>query len=407
MTYDLIIVGGGPAGTAAALYAARAGLRTLLLEKARFPRDKICGDAISGKAVAILGELGLVDGVRRLPGAEVGHILFGSPDHVGADIDLSRAADPGRVTGFVVRRTDFDAFLFAAAVRSGVECREGFAVEDLVLDAAGAVGGVRGRDLATGRPEELAARIVLGADGYRSIVARRAGLYAHDPEHTATGVRAYYRDVGDLSDRIELHYVDAVRPGYLWIFPLGGGAANVGIGMLGGPMKRDGVNLVETLERLVRDRFLAPRFAAAVQIGRTVGWQLPLGSRRRPASGDGFLLLGDAAGLVDPFTGEGIGNAMFSGRRAVATAVQALAEGDTGATSLARYDDALWAEVGDELAVSARLQRIARFRPLLEFTIRRAARSPRVRDMICAMIANELPRKALTRPAFYFDLLFR
>ena len=161
------------------------------------------------------------------------------------------------------------------------------------------------------------------------------------------------------------------------------------------------------LERLENEPFLAPRFAAAGRVGRTVGWQLPLGSRRRPASGAGFLLLGDAAGLIDPFTGEGIGNAMFSARRAVAVAVQALAEGDTGAASLARYDDALWAEVGDELAVSARLQRIARCPPLLEFTIRKAARSPRVRDMICAMIANELPRKALTRPAFYFDLLFR
>ncbi|MCC7272476.1 MAG: hypothetical protein IT561_07400 [Alphaproteobacteria bacterium] len=119
------------------------------------------------------------------------------------------------------------------------------------------------------------------------------------------------------------------------------------------------------------------------------------------------MLLGDAAGLIDPFTGEGIGNAMFAGRRAVAVAARALEEGDTGAASLARYDDALWGEIGDELAVSTRLQKIARFRPLLEFTIGRAARSHQVRDMICAMIANELPRKALTSPAFYLNLLFR
>lgn len=172
-----------------------------------------------------------------------------------------------------------------------------------MLDATGSVCGVRGRSLASNQIEELAARIVLGADGYRSIVARRAGLYAHDPEHTATGVRAYYRNVSGLSDRIELHYVDAVRPGYLWIFPLDGDMANVGIGMLGGAMKRTGEPRRDAGPSGARS-FLAPRLATAVQVGRTVGWQLPLGSRRRPASGDGYMLLGDAAGLIDPFTGE-------------------------------------------------------------------------------------------------------
>ncbi|WP_374450313.1 NAD(P)/FAD-dependent oxidoreductase, partial [Stella sp.] len=103
MIHDLVIVGGGPAGATAGLYAVRAGLRAVVLEKARFPRDKVCGDAVSGKSTSILRELGLLDGVRRLPGVEVHHILFGSPDHVGADIDLSHAADPGRVTGFVIR----------------------------------------------------------------------------------------------------------------------------------------------------------------------------------------------------------------------------------------------------------------------------------------------------------------
>ena len=406
MTYDLIIVGGGPAGTTAALYAARAGLKALLLEKDVFPRDKICGDAIGGKPSGVLRELGLLDGVARLPGAGVGHIVFGSPDHVEADIDLSHAADPNRVTGFVVRRTDFDAFLFDAAAASSTDCRDGFAVDDLVM-VDGAVSGVRGHDTRTGREETFAGRIVLGADGYRSIVARRVGLYAFDPDHTAVGLRAYYEGVEGMRDAIELHYVDAVRPGYLWIFPLGNGAANVGIGMLAAPMKRRGINLVDALDALVAGPVFGPRFAGAHQVGRTVGWQLPLGSRRRKASGNGFMLLGDAAGLIDPFTGEGIGNAMFAGRRAVAVAADAIAAGDTGAARLARYDDLVWGEIGDELALSTRLQRIARIRPLLEFTIRKAARSPRVSDMICAMIADELPRKALASPLFYLNLLFR
>lgn len=407
MIHDLVIVGGGPAGATAALYAARSGLRTVLLDRARFPRDKVCGDAISGKATTILRELGLVEAVRGLPGVEVHHILFGSPDHVGADIDLAHASDPAKVTGFVIRRTDFDHFLFSAAADAGADCRPGVVVEAVLRDEGGAICGVRGRDLATGRQEDIRGRVVIGADGYRSIVARQAGLYAHDPDHTAIGVRAYFRDVGGLSDRIELHYVDAVLPGYLWVFPLGGGWANVGIGMLDSSMKRRGVHLVDTLRALLREPFLAPRFAAASQVGRSVGWQLPLGSRRRPCSGTGFLLLGDAAGLVDPFTGEGIGNAMFSARRAVRI-VQAALDGEgADAAALGAFDDAIWSEVGDELAVSRRLQQIGRFRPLLEFTIRRAARSARVRETICAMIANDLPRRALTRPAFYLNLLFR
>ncbi|MGE0717691.1 MAG: geranylgeranyl reductase, partial [Alphaproteobacteria bacterium] len=241
----------------------------------------------------------------------------------------------------------------------------------------------------------------------RSIVARRLGLYAHDQDHTAVGLRAYYRGVATRDDAIELHYVDAVRPGYLWVFPLGGGWANVGIGMLARPMKQRGIDLVRTLDELVAGPFLGPRFAAAEQVGRTVGWQLPLGSRRRAASGPGFMLLGDAAGVIDPFTGEGIGNAMFAGRRAAAVAAEAIAAGDAGAAGLGRYDERLWDEIGDELRVSTRLQHIARFRPLLEFTIRKAARSRHVADTICAMIANEVPRKELASPLFYLNLLFR
>ncbi|MGE0725792.1 MAG: NAD(P)/FAD-dependent oxidoreductase [Alphaproteobacteria bacterium] len=403
MTRDLIVVGGGPAGSAAALYGARAGLDVLLLEKDVFPRDKICGDAISGKSSAILRELGLLDGVAHLPGKRVGHFVFGSPDHVLADIDLSHAADPDRVTGFVIRRLEFDAFLFAAAA-ARVEARDGFVVDGLIR-SAGRICGVHGRDHRTGRTEEIAGRIVLGADGYRSIVARATGLYGFDPSHSSVGVRAYYEDVGGLADAIELHYVDAVRPGYLWIFPLGGGRANVGIGMLAGPMKRQRVNLVDALDAEIAEPYLRKRFAGARRIGRVVGWQLPIGSRRRPASGDGFMLLGDAAGLIDPFTGEGIGNALFAGRRAAAVAADALRDGDVSAARLARYDDALWAEIGDELAVSTRLQRIGRFRPLLELTIRKAARNPKVADMICAMVANEMPRKALASPLFYLRLL--
>jgi geranylgeranyl reductase family protein len=401
--YDLIIVGAGPAGTTAALYAARCGLSALLLDKAKFPRDKTCGDALGGKAVAVLRELGLLGEVAALPGASVRTIVFGSPSHAVAHIDLTRAKNRDFVTGFVIRRFDFDNFLFEKARAAGTDCRDGTAVEDLIVEDGG-VHGVRCRD-AQGRRHEFHGRLVLGADGYQSIVARKRRLYDNHPADSVFALRRYYRNVSVPGDQIELHYVKDVCPGYLWIFPTGGGEANVGIGMLTKAMSRRRINLVDMLELQVRSREFGPRFARAEPMERATGWHLPIGSKRRKSYGPGFLLLGDAAGLIDPFTGEGIANAMLSARRAVEVARESIDAGDASEAFLSRFEERLWNEIGDELAMSSRLQKIAQFRPLLNFTIWNAARNVEVRDLICAMIAQERPRTILTSPLFYLRLL--
>ena len=122
--------------------------------------------------------------------------------------------------------------------------------------------------------------------------------------------------------------------------------------------------------------------------------------------GPGFMLVGDAAGLIDPFTGEGIGNAMFSARYAVECAEEARRAGDHGEAFLARYGERLWAEIGYELKVSTRLQQIGRIRSLLNLVIHKAAGSQEVRDLICGMIADEVPKNRLANPLFYLKLLF-
>lgn len=403
-SFDLIVAGGGPAGAVATLFAARAGLKTLLLDRAVFPREKACGDAIGGKAVAVLHELGLLEEVRRLPGVEVRRVLFESPEGTELSIDLSHAGRPDLVTGFVIRRELLDAFLFAKAKAAAAECREGFQVED-VVHGDGGVSGVRGWDVKTGAVRGFHGSVVLGADGAHSAVARSLGLARREPQHTIVAVRAYYRNVAGLSDRIELHYVDAVLPGYLWIFPLENGLANVGIGMLAAPMRKKRVHLVESLEAALAAPPFAERFAAATRVTTPSGGELPVGSRRRVSSGSGFLLLGDAAGLVDPFTGEGIANAMWSARLAVETVHEAIREGDFGAASLARYEKRLRSGIREGLAVASRLQKLVQLRPLLNFTIRRAVKSQRVSDAICRMIAGNLPRRTLTNPLFYARLL--
>jgi geranylgeranyl reductase family protein len=403
-SYDIIIVGGGPSGAIATLYAKRAGLSVCLVDKQTFPRDKICGDALSGKAVTILRELDLFKAIGDLPGAEIHTVTFGSPDNTLVDIDLTRSSRQDFLTGFVIRREILDNFLFTKAREVAETTIEGFTVRD-VLKNGDTVCGVTGKS-ESGEAIELKGKVVLGADGFNSIVARKLDLYDHDPDHWVVALRCYYKGVKGLTDQIELHYVDEVIPGYFWIFPLEDDYANVGIGMLHKYIKDGNVDLKVALTNAMNSKAFKARFAEAEPMEEPIGWNLPVGSKHRKNHGNGFMLLGDAAGLIDPFTGEGIGNAFFSAKFAIATAKEAIASDDVSESKLSEYDKKLWDEIGDELKVSHRLQKIGRSRTLLNFVIHKAERSQKVRDTIMGMMANEVPKKQLTNPLFYLKLLF-
>mgnify|MGYP003960471181 FL=1 len=227
MSYDVIIVGAGPAGATAALFANRMGLNCILLDKAVFPRDKICGDALSGKSVRIMNELGILDEVAKLEGAEINRITFGSPNNKQFDINLLGSKNKDQIKkGFVIPRQIFDNYLFEKA-NEVTDSRQGFSVKEIILDEDQVV-GVRGKSK-TGELEEFHAPLILGCDGYNSIVARKLGLYEMDMDNTSVAVRCYYEGVKDLTDQIELHYVKEVNPGYFWLFPAGNGKANIGL----------------------------------------------------------------------------------------------------------------------------------------------------------------------------------
>jgi geranylgeranyl reductase family protein len=403
--YDLIIVGAGPAGATTAIYAKLHGLKTLLLDKQKFPRDKICGDALSGKSVGILRDLELLDEVQNLPGAYIQSVTFSSPDHETFNIDLKKTSLKNVPKGFVIRREIFDEFLFNKAKHAADTTLENFTVTDILKENSTVV-GIKGKNNSDNTLREYRGKIVIGADGYNSIVARTLGLYDHDPKHWVVALRCYYKDVKGLTDQIELHYVDEVVPGYFWIFPLEKNYANVGIGMLHHYIKQNNVDLKAALQNAIDSPFFKERFADAKPMEKPTGWNLPVGSKRRKNYGEGFMILGDAAGLIDPFTGEGIGNAMYSARIAVEIAKDAIANNDVSEKILSKYFDRLWSEIGNELKVSHKLQKIGKYRFLLNFVIRKAARNRNVSDIIAGMLANEIPRKQLANPLFYLKLLF-
>ena len=402
--YDAIIVGAGPAGSSAAIYCNKLGLNTLLLDKSIFPRDKICGDALSGKSVKILEELDLLQDLDKLNGAIVNRIIFGNPNHSECELHLNKSLNKRHIShGFVIPRKIFDNYLFkkASDVSNVVS---GFNVEDLIYNKSQVI-GVKGKSI-NGEQKKYFGNIVLGADGPYSIVSRKSGLYNSDMNYTAVGLRCYYENVEDLTDQIELHYVNETIPGYFWIFPAGNKKANIGVGLLKSRAKKKKYNLQQIMKQVINSKNFKYRFKNSNALEKPKGWNLPFGNTKRGNHGNGFLLLGDAAGLVDPFTGEGIGNAMESGKIAADIVLKAKKLNNFSNQILSEYDKVLWEYLGSELKTSTLLLKLAHYRILLNFVIDRASRNKNIKNMISGMLANEVPKTELSNPMFYLKTLF-
>ena len=421
--FDVAIVGGGPGGATTACFLSRANVRTLLIDKARFPRDKSCGDAVCDRSVDIMRELGLDppplgNGFARVQG-QTFYNLRGDGLHLPIIARKSRNAGGGgngaqgnghglSAPGYVIPREIFDNMLFQHARRQPhVTAVEGMAFDRLERDD-GHIQSIVVTD-EDRREHRFGARIVIGADGALSRVAQAVGSYdfrKRRHEHWIGAFRIYYRDIAGLGDRMEIHFLDELIPGYLWIFPAGDGLANVGAGMVESYLvSHDGapkMNLRKITYQLVAShpRFKR-RFSRANEVeGSFRGWQLPCGSERRRIAGDGWMLIGDAASLIDPFSGEGIHNAMLSGKLAAEHAAAAVRTGTVQRGGLLPYQTALWNELGGGLASAYRLQKML-FHPasrwLLDTLVHRASRRPRLRDAIVGLMERgELDR--LTSP---------
>jgi geranylgeranyl reductase family protein len=404
--FDIIVVGAGPAGSAAAIFATQGGLRTLLLDKATFPRDKVCGDALSGKSLNILRQLNLTQQLEEIPQTRIDGVIFSSPS--GEKISVKfRSLNPGETLyGYVSKRIDFDHFLFQKAKSQAALTIEDFQTENIIHNHE--LIGIKGRATGDGAEQEFFGKIIIGADGYKSFISQQMGLYHYDTRHTLVALRAYYRGVEGLSDFIEIHFVKESLPGYFWIFPLAGGMANVGIGMRHLDIKKRKIDLFEVLDAAVHSPNFRERFRQAELVEKIKGWNLPTGSIFRRNHTDQVLLAGDAAGLIDPFTGEGIGNALVSAQLAVKVAAAAIAAGDTSRQRLSEYDALLKQALGSELKLSYRLQKIGTHFPvLLNLVIRKAVKSPKVAEWISSMIAEEVSKRDLTNPLTYLKLLWK
>ncbi len=402
---DVCILGGGPGGCSAALQLAKRGVRSVVLEKAAFPRDKVCGDALSGKVMRTLERLDVdlantvKSETRAMPSWGV---TFVAPSGRSLRVPFSRTTGLGEAPGVIIPRLQFDDLLFQWTKRSAlVSSVEGATAKTFVRTA-------QGWRIGTAEGAVVEARIIIDASGANSTFARHVAALPMEARHHAAGVRAYYSGVKGLDPQgfIELLFLKDLLPGYLWVFPLPNGRANVGLGLRSDVVKARRVDLKGLLTRLVTTHpQLKARFADAKVEGGLQGMGLPLASKRRKLSGDGFLLVGDAGHLIDPFTGEGISHAMISGVYAADSAWEALVANDTSGGFLKVHDERVWKRLGKELTISTRLQRMANQAWLFDFVVDRANKNPALADTISSMFTDLDLRERLKKPGFYMDLL--
>jgi flavin-dependent dehydrogenase len=298
---DVLIAGAGPAGAVAGLVLARAGARVVMIDRAEFPRDKLCGDTINPGARALLRRLGVHEAIERAALPLSGMVVTGEG---GVEVT---AAYGGDLAGLAIARRDLDVHLVGAAVAAGASL-EHARVGGAVIEEVAGVATVRGLTVA-GRAgsSSMAARVSIAADGRRSVLAFGLGLARHPVSPRRWAIGAHFEAVAGLSGFGEMH----VRPTcYLGVAPLPGGLANACLVCEPRPGFDNPARLLETV--LASDSVLATRFARARRVS-AVTMLGPLAVEARAAGMPGLLLAGDAAGFVDPMTGDGLRFAIEGG----------------------------------------------------------------------------------------------
>ena len=404
---DVIVVGAGPSGSTAAYYLAQAGLNVLLIEKSRFPRDKVCGDGLTPRAVKSLVAMG-VD-----VSEEAGWLRNKGLRVIGGGMRLELdwpelSSWPGY--GLVRTRASLDEQLARRAQAAGAKLLEGTTVTGPVLDDSGRIVGVettseteekskaRSRsdntERANGSSVTYRARVVVAADGNSSRLSIAMGLRKRDDRPMGVAVRSYYTSPRHKDDYLEswldLWDGDRLLPGYGWIFGMGDGTSNVGLGMLNTSDAFGKTDYRELLKRWLRSM---PEEWGYVEENRTEpvrGAALPMGFNRTPHYHNGLVLAGDAAGMVNPFNGEGIAYAMESGEILARVVAQALARPSWAETErvLRSYPEELQAAYGRYYTLGRIFVELIGRPKLMRYATSRGMRHPALMRFALKLLAN-------------------
>jgi geranylgeranyl reductase family protein len=386
--HDVLVVGGGPAGAATAYWLARAGRDVVVVERKDFPREKTCGDGLTPRAVHQLEEMGLGEALTKF------HRYDGlrAIAH-GISLELQWPEHPVFPSyGYVVRRRDLDQMVAAEAVAAGATLREGTEATAPIVEG-GLVQGAVVKSKSDGMSSEIRARYIVVADGANSRFGRALGTSRNRSFPQGMAIRGYYESPLHAEPWIEsaLDVRDrsgASLPGYGWIFPVGDGTINVGIGLLSTFRDWKSVNTSRLMDEFAATAPAYWGISESTSCGPPTGGRLPMGGSVSPNVGPTWVLVGDAAGTINPFNGEGIDYAYETGRTAAGLLDEALATGN--GMALQRYPHLLEEEYGLYFKVARLFAKVIGNPALLRELTRVGMQSRSLMEWVLRIMANLL-----------------
>lgn len=370
-TYDVAVIGAGPGGSAAATYLSFSGLKTILLDKSEFPRDKTCGDGLSPRALAVLQDMGLLEQIQQV-GYHVTHMGLAAPsgDSFSEPIPQLKEAPPYAT---IVPRLTLDNIIRERAEKAGAEFRR-----TTVKDIERTNGYVTVR--ANG--DTVQAKMAVIATGASTGLLETTGILKDYPP-PAVAARTYFEDMAPIPPAVQFYFEGIPLPGYGWIFPLSETSANVGAGVVGWQKKEKRASSPRTvMEAFIASRPLQPLLKKARQIGPIRGYPLRMDFSTAPTFGERILLAGESAGLVNPITGEGIDYALESGRMAAHHLIEMFRAGDFSLLQHQRYDQKLRTQFQKLFTFSMRARQFCLNRPVLNWLAKPSGPQMRLRRLV-------------------------
>jgi menaquinone-9 beta-reductase len=406
---DAVVVGAGPAGAATAILLAWEGLSVVLLDRARFPRDKICGEYLSPEGGRILDRLGVLAGVEAKGARPLRGMRILGPDgtQLVGDYPPDGARPGDRPRALAVRRRILDAALVERAQEVGISVREGMRVVDLLREGTRVTGVVAepvGPERRAVAAERFSAPLVIAADGRTSVIAERLGLRRPHPWLHRLALVA---DVEGASGDPERGEIVLAPPAYLILNPVGAGIGNLSLVIPIEEARRHKADLAGYFDRVTRE---LPGFRERLQNARRTGPVRalgPLGYRVAAPCVDGVLLAGDAAGFLDPFTGEGIYAALRSAEVTAEVGARAVKAGDVSAAALQSSHARRATEFAAKTRLTVVLQRVIARRSLSVAVTRLLAARPGHLARLMGVLGDFVPARALLEPRFLAALLPR